>query len=243
MRRIRTKYEGVCKYCRRIVPVGEVVYWEQGSGIWHIDCAERKVRGRPPLAPSSRHIKEDRPGPRPWQLLVSLGLIVICVGLIFNVIAAKTVTYTPSSIVRAETYGSNLTTVSPVSTSSVTMRTIAYSTSSYGLGYPSCPYGGTYFASICTNLCGCQYNVCVSFDYNCADDYQAVQSYVYNTVTLPTVTTIVRTLCTSVKEPVVEIKTSTVYAVMLLSGALLRWKREPRANNEHEPLSNKRMKN
>jgi hypothetical protein len=38
----------------------------------------------------------------------------------------------------------------------------------------SCPYGGSYRSSIYTKLCGWQYNVCVSFDYNCANDYQAV---------------------------------------------------------------------
>jgi len=38
----------------------------------------------------------------------------------------------------------------------------------------SCPYGGEYRSKICTSLCGCQYNVCVSFDHNCANDYQAV---------------------------------------------------------------------
>jgi hypothetical protein len=40
-----------------------------------------------------------------------------------------------------------------------------------------CPYGGTYFASIYTRLCGWQYNVCVSFDRNCGNDYTAVYSY------------------------------------------------------------------
>jgi hypothetical protein len=38
----------------------------------------------------------------------------------------------------------------------------------------SCPYGGRYYSSINTKLCGLQTNVCVSFDYNCADDYPAV---------------------------------------------------------------------
>jgi hypothetical protein len=253
LRRIRTKYEGVCKYCRGIVPVGEVVYWEQGSGIWHIDCAKRKVAGKPQLARSYGNIRKGRPTPSAWQLLMSLGLIVICLGLTFNVIAAKTVTYSPSNIVGSQTYSSTLTTLSPVSTSSVTMRTIAYSTSTYGSGYPSCPYGGTYRASICTSLCGCQYNVCVSFDYNCANDYQAVPAYAYSTVTFRTVTTLRTTVCTSLKEPVVATRTSTAYttyteygnpslagfsynvlvigAAILLSGALLRWKRKPRASN------------
>jgi len=38
----------------------------------------------------------------------------------------------------------------------------------------ACPYGGQYFSSIYTSLCGWQYNVCVTWDYNCANDYPAV---------------------------------------------------------------------
>lgn len=38
MRQIRTKYEGVCRHCRRRVGIGETVYWEQGKGIWHLNC-------------------------------------------------------------------------------------------------------------------------------------------------------------------------------------------------------------
>lgn len=37
----------------------------------------------------------------------------------------------------------------------------------------SCPYGGRYYSSLYTRLCGWQYNVCVTFDYNCGNDYQA----------------------------------------------------------------------
>lgn len=39
---------------------------------------------------------------------------------------------------------------------------------------PSCPYGGQYRQSICTSLCGCQHDVCVTFDHNCANHYPAV---------------------------------------------------------------------
>jgi hypothetical protein len=38
----------------------------------------------------------------------------------------------------------------------------------------TCPRGGEYRSEICTSLCGCQYDVCVSFDHNCANDYPAV---------------------------------------------------------------------
>jgi len=61
----------------------------------------------------------------------------------------------------------------------------------------SCPYGGSYRSSIYTKLCGLQTNVCVSFDYNCADDYPAVcgvttttQSYVTTTHNYVTTTTV-----------------------------------------------------
>jgi hypothetical protein len=253
LRRIRTKYEGVCKYCRGIVRVGEVVYWEQGNGIWHTNCAKGKVADRTQLARSDRHMSRRRTKLGLWQLIMSLGLLVIFAGLVSNIIAARTVTYSPSSIVGSRTYSSTMTSLSPVSTSSITLRTTKYSTRSYPAGYPSCPYGGTYYASVCTSYCGCQYDVCVSFDYNCANDYHAIQTYLYNTVTLATITTSVSTHCTSLRESVVSTKTFTAYttytkygnpslagmsydavaigAVILLSGALLRWKKKPRASN------------
>lgn len=38
----------------------------------------------------------------------------------------------------------------------------------------SCPHGGECFSWIHTSLCGDQYNVCVTWDYNCVNDYPAV---------------------------------------------------------------------
>ena len=38
LRQIRTKFEGVCRKCRRRIGIGETVYWEQGKGIWHLNC-------------------------------------------------------------------------------------------------------------------------------------------------------------------------------------------------------------
>ena len=38
----------------------------------------------------------------------------------------------------------------------------------------TCPYGGQYYPSLFTRACGIQSNVCVSWDNNCANDYQAV---------------------------------------------------------------------
>lgn len=39
----------------------------------------------------------------------------------------------------------------------------------------SCPRGGTYYTQISTSLCGTQYDICVSFDYNCGNDYHSPQ--------------------------------------------------------------------
>jgi len=36
-----------------------------------------------------------------------------------------------------------------------------------------CPNGGECFSHIYTSLCGDQYNVCVTWNHNCADDYHA----------------------------------------------------------------------
>jgi len=38
----------------------------------------------------------------------------------------------------------------------------------------SCPYGGRYYSRLHTSLCGWQYDVCVTFDRNCANDYPAI---------------------------------------------------------------------
>jgi hypothetical protein len=68
----------------------------------------------------------------------------------------------------------------------------------------TCPYGGQYYSSIYTKLCGWQYNVCVSFDYNCANDYHAVcgTTQTTSTRTVPmttskTTTTLTRTTWTA----------------------------------------------
>jgi hypothetical protein len=142
-----------------------------------------------------------------------------------------------------------LTAITPVSTSSLTTRITTYSSSVYGSGIPSCPYGGTYYSSICTSLCGCQYNVCVTFDYNCANDYRAIPAYITRTNTIRTVTTMHNTVCMRLTEHLTGTQTSTMYttfteygnpalsgmsysvvmigAVIMLSGAILDMKRKP----------------
>lgn len=72
-------------------------------------------------------------------------------------------------------------TIQSCTTSLTTMSTTTY-VSTYlstkvltiGRSSPTCPHGGQYRSRICTSFCGCQYDVCVSFDYNCANDYAAV---------------------------------------------------------------------
>lgn len=39
MRRIRVKYEGKCRTCRKSISEGSLAVWERGLGIWHLDCA------------------------------------------------------------------------------------------------------------------------------------------------------------------------------------------------------------
>lgn len=72
-------------------------------------------------------------------------------------------------------------TVQSLSASVTTTGTTTYISTStttkvatMGRSGPTCPYGGEYRSRICTSLCGCQYDVCVTFDYNCANDYPAV---------------------------------------------------------------------
>ncbi len=38
MRQIQTRYEGICRACRKPIAIGENAFWEEGKGIWHLDC-------------------------------------------------------------------------------------------------------------------------------------------------------------------------------------------------------------
>jgi len=69
-----------------------------------------------------------------------------------------------------------------LSTIGKTSRILTYTTTSVSVssGGPSCPYGGKYYAAKYTKLCGWQYDVCITFDYNCGNDYHAV--YVTRTI-------------------------------------------------------------
>jgi hypothetical protein len=70
-----------------------------------------------------------------------------------------------------QTYSTSLTTTG---TTTYVSTYVSTKVLTIGRSGASCPYGGEYRSEICTSLCGCQYNVCVSFDHNCANDYQAV---------------------------------------------------------------------
>jgi len=63
-----------------------------------------------------------------------------------------------------------------LTTTGKSLHVLTYTTTSVSISRagPSCPYGGTYYPVKCTSLCGCQYDVCITFDYNCANDYPAV---------------------------------------------------------------------
>jgi hypothetical protein len=65
-----------------------------------------------------------------------------------------------------------------LTTTGKSLHVLTYTTTSVSISQagPSCPYGGTYYSVKCTSLCGCQHDVCITFDYNCANDYPAVHS-------------------------------------------------------------------
>lgn len=65
-----------------------------------------------------------------------------------------------------------------LTTTGESLHVLTYTTTSVSISRagPSCPYGGTYYPAKCTSLCGCQHDVCITFDYNCANDYPAVYS-------------------------------------------------------------------
>lgn len=72
------------------------------------------------------------------------------------------------------------TSVTTTGTTTYVSTSTATKTVQVGGSSPTCPHGGVYRSSICTSLCGCQNDVCVTFDHNCANDYRAV--YTYQTV-------------------------------------------------------------
>jgi hypothetical protein len=117
----------------------------------------------------------------PGKVLLVLGLILVAAAATAEGVRQTTTVTTYKSRIYLVTSSNTLTSdvaslvVQPATTQIAALKTTIYSVSIVG-GHPTCPHGGTYYASICTSLCGCQYNVCVSFDNNCANDYPAVSA-------------------------------------------------------------------
>jgi hypothetical protein len=86
-------------------------------------------------------------------------------------LVASTVTL---HLTQTSTIQSFTTSVTTTGTTTYVSTYVSTKVLTIGRSGPTCPYGGQYCSRICTSLCGCQYNVCVSFDYNCANDYPAV---------------------------------------------------------------------
>ena len=98
-----------------------------------------------------------------------------------------------------------------LTTTGKTIRVLTYTTTraSVSSAGPSCPYGGTYYAAKYTRLCGWQYDVCITFDYNCANDYHA--AYLTHTIvqTLRLTTTSTQNLVQTTTDTLESTVTST----------------------------------
>jgi hypothetical protein len=216
LRKISLKYRGRCIKCNRWIASGETAFWEQGKGVWHVECHEdhrevkHGVRQKEPMprprssyrskssnlidgisAIGARLLRSRFPRtawkPRSLKSYALLVLSVACAlaGLLSlgyssslgplavpEPIARLNTVCTPSAV-------ATQTCVTSVATSGTTTyrtQSTTWTTRTLGQVGP-CPYGGSYFSKLCTKLCGCQYNVCVSFDRNCGNDYSAVYSY------------------------------------------------------------------
>jgi hypothetical protein len=231
-RRIRTKYNGICIHCKAIVPAGETVYWEKGSGIWHVNC-KSSTRWATETAPVKSVTSSASPAPRSvvapfWEhhsarraerVLVVSALLLIAgaagAEAAYQTIVVPTHDFRTYAITNAISYTSHTESlvVQPAATQTMALKTTDYSVSS-GEGYPTCPYGGSYYARICTRLCGCEYDVCVSFDYNCANDYHAVYVVVYAVTYFRTST------LTSTSTAYTQFSTATTYCTTLHQQAL-----------------------
>ncbi len=147
--------------------------------------------------------------------------------IILGLATAGAGSITPEYVV--EPYTTTVLTSSVVGTERSVSVSTQYRTATSG-GYPTCPYGGRYYSRICTSLCGCQTDVCVTFDRNCANDYKAVRAggQVHATPYVVAVT-FFRTQCTTLQKE--ALATSTVprfelnaqestIALVLLTGGL-----------------------
>jgi hypothetical protein len=124
-RRIRTKYEGICIYCRAVVPVGETVFWEQGKGIWHQNCGSPKSSDREP-APVRKRL----------EVMAILAIIVVSsvsIGIIIAPYLGRIANPSQYQVGQVQTSSSQVFTTSAITTSSSPF----YSTSSSLLHWSS----------------------------------------------------------------------------------------------------------
>jgi hypothetical protein len=178
-----------------------MAYWEKGKGVWHINChpTQERAQAATARAPSYTNTVRGKGAPsktfgtwklRPLRgsyarilLLLSIACIVAGFGslghasslgpIVMSEPTTRTNTVCVPQTMTSRTYATSVTTTGTVTyVSTFTTSTV----STLGYAGASCPYGGEYFSAICTKLCGCQYDICVSFDYNCADDYPAVHA-------------------------------------------------------------------
>jgi hypothetical protein len=196
LRKISLKYRGRCVKCNRWIPAGEVAFWEKGKGVWHVDCQTRTAQAM--IAESASHTKaigtrllhsgfsptawKPRPPKSPVLIIFVACALVGLSSLGYSSSMgplAVPATFTRASTVCVPSTATTQTYLTSVATSSTTTyRTQSTTLTTQTLGKVGpCPYGGTYFSKLCTKLCGCQYNVCVSFDRNCGNDYAAIYSY------------------------------------------------------------------
>lgn len=115
----------------------------------------------------------------PGKVLLVLALMLVAAAATAGAARQTIVVTTYKSRIYLVTSSNTLTSdvaslvIQPATTQIAALKTTVYSVSSVG-GHLTCTNGGTYYASICTSLCGCKYNVCVTFDNNCANDYPAI---------------------------------------------------------------------
>jgi DNA/RNA endonuclease YhcR with UshA esterase domain len=75
LRKISLKYSGKCAKCGQWIPVGETAFWEEGKGVWHLDCGANIIQETPDARRPPRD-RKHRFHLRP-QLVFTILLVVI----------------------------------------------------------------------------------------------------------------------------------------------------------------------
>ena len=173
------KYRGRCVKCKKWIEAGETAFWEEGKGVWHVDCQRSTVQAiiAKPLSHAKsiglsrseflRTARKVKPLKSPVLIMfvacTLAGLLSLGYSSSMGPLAVPE-TFTRASIVCVPSTATTQTYLTSVATSSTTTyrtQSTTWTTQTLGKVGP-CPYGGTYFSRLCTKLCGCQYNVCVS---------------------------------------------------------------------------------